>query len=278
MIDVTPSRLQYSWLSQECEVKTGPEYVIRKYTFFENGTFTLLRFHYAEESCSVATHTVTAQGSIELSSRSNLVPGATDAKFVLSSVRVVPLSRQIARKFSHRLNGSLDCAPRTAKDWREYAGQSVYERYPNYDYNQASPPSYSSKSPRQSDGFECLMLLGIEFEELKLLMVEKRIFFSRNRGRQRRVELLLGNPSPSNVYIHGHEHEHVRRRRRRRRRRGGGGYRSDNYGPSSLQSTPLLRADTVSRYQYPNIYNDHFGVGSKTTTRSVPDCRMSTLR
>lgn len=76
-------------------MRAGPEYIIRKYTFYENGTFLLLRHHYAEDSCSVATHTVTARGSIRLLSQSIITPGATEARFHLDTVHIVPLNRQV---------------------------------------------------------------------------------------------------------------------------------------------------------------------------------------
>lgn len=78
-----------------CEVRAGPEYIIRKYTFYKNGTFLLIRHHYAEESCSVATHTVTARGVIRLLSSSGLAPGATEAKYQLDHVHIIPLTRQV---------------------------------------------------------------------------------------------------------------------------------------------------------------------------------------
>lgn len=76
-------------------MRAGPEYIIRKYLFFENGTFLLLRYHYADESCSVATHTVTARGVIRLLSTSGFALGATDAKYQLDYVHILPLTRQV---------------------------------------------------------------------------------------------------------------------------------------------------------------------------------------
>jgi hypothetical protein len=63
------------WFLRRCEIRAGPEYVIRKYTFFENGTFLLMRHYYAEESCSIATYTVTARGVIKILGGSLVTPG-----------------------------------------------------------------------------------------------------------------------------------------------------------------------------------------------------------
>ena len=76
-------------------MRAGPEYIIRKYTFFKNGTFLLLRYHYAEESCSIATHTVTIRGFIKLLGSSAIVSGATETRFHVDTINIVPLNRQV---------------------------------------------------------------------------------------------------------------------------------------------------------------------------------------
>lgn len=86
-------------------MRAGPEYIIRKYTFFKNGTFLLLRYHYAEESCSIATHTVTIRGSIKLLGSSAVVSGATETRFHVDAINIVPLNRQV---FSNRLHIGKD--------------------------------------------------------------------------------------------------------------------------------------------------------------------------
>ncbi|XP_015595244.2 uncharacterized protein LOC107267733 isoform X1 [Cephus cinctus] len=222
--DNTPSRLYATWLSQECEIRTGPEYVIRKYTFFENGTFFLMRHHYAEESCSVATHTVTARGTLRLLSPSAVTPGATEARVHLDTVHVVPLNRQVAHKFGHRVNVSCSPQPR----WRPYVPQLIYEQRrlgyplwegPRYNSLQGHPPS------RNHRGINCMEPLGIDFSELKLLRVQKKPMSSTGFGLgssgKPRVELFLAS-LPPNVPSR------------------------QTYKPTSLQPAALLRIDTTS--------------------------------
>ncbi|XP_066595660.1 uncharacterized protein [Prorops nasuta] len=221
IVDGTPTRLFATWLSQECEMRAGPEYVIRKYTFFENNTFTLIRHHYAEESCSVATHTVTARGSIKLLLPSLTTPGATEARFVLDSVHVIPLNRQVAHKFGHRLN--VTCQPQAR--WRPYASHLVYEqpfhRYGNSFREQQSYNSLQAQhQARDLKNIDCLEQLGIEFGELRLLRVQKKQVNLRSDNRPR-IELLLGALPPN---------PHVKW----------------SYRPTSLQPLSLLRSDTIS--------------------------------
>ncbi|XP_012259007.3 uncharacterized protein LOC105687732 isoform X2 [Athalia rosae] len=226
--DDTPSRMHNTWLSQGCETRSGPEYLIRKYTFFENGTFLLLRHHYAEESCSVATHTVTSRGVLWLISPSILTPGATEARFQLDTVHVIPLNRQVAHKLGHRVNSSCGHQPK----WRPYVPQLVYEQPlehrianplwegPRYNSLQGNTPS------RKRRGFDCLEPLGIEFGELRLVRVQKKPLNLREPNPRRpstrpKVELLLGS-LPSTVQTRF------------------------THKPTGLQSTALLRIDSIS--------------------------------
>ena len=86
-----------------CEARAGPEYLIRKYTFHLNGTFVLLRYHYADESCTIPTHTVKAHGEIKLLSSSTKVAGATETKYLLHRVQIVPLKQQVSYFIFHYL-------------------------------------------------------------------------------------------------------------------------------------------------------------------------------
>ncbi|XP_020281050.1 protein APCDD1-like isoform X2 [Pseudomyrmex gracilis] len=215
IVDDSLSRLYHTWLSQECEVRAGPEYIIRKYIFFENGSFLLLRYHYAEESCSIATHTVIIRGFINSLEPSIAVSGATDTKFHVDVIHIVPLNRQIAHKFGLKLN--LTCGPQPK--WRPYVPKLIYERSTSSLWQS---PSYNSLQVywpgKKRFDINCLQPFGIEFAELKLLRVQKRL--SGPSGLFN-FQLFLANPPP-NVLSRW------------------------NYKPTSLQPTAMIRADTVS--------------------------------
>ncbi|KAL6259413.1 hypothetical protein P5V15_009334 [Pogonomyrmex californicus] len=223
IVDDSPSRLYFTWLSQECEMRASAEYIIRKYTFFKNGTFFLLRYHYAEESCSIATHTVIIRGSIKLLRPSAIVSGATETRFHVDVISIIPLNRQ----FGHRLN--LTCGPQPR--WRSYVPQVIYEQQPRQ--RSATPqwqgPIYNSLQAhsytKRRLGTNCLEFFGIEFAELRLLSVQKRSLESSSRNNRyhrslSQFQLFLAS-SPSNLHSRW------------------------NYKPTSLQSTAMVRADTA---------------------------------
>ncbi|XP_015112579.1 uncharacterized protein LOC107038171 [Diachasma alloeum] len=225
IVDDTPDRLHSTWLSQECEVRAGPEYVIRKYTFFENGTYLLIRHHYAEESCSVATHTVVARGVIRILSSSGLAPGAAEASYQLERVHIVPLTRQVAHKFAHRVN--VTCTPQPR--WRPYVPQIIYEQPPKRmsKFNWEGPTFNSFQRPipsRKHGVLNCLEALGIDFNELRLVRVQKKpstsTAFGLGSNGEPKVELFLGS-LPPNIYLR------------------------KSHRSTSLQPTALLRADTI---------------------------------
>ncbi|XP_008551060.3 uncharacterized protein LOC103573665, partial [Microplitis demolitor] len=229
IVDDSPNRLHATWLSQECEVRAGPEYIIRKYTFYKNGTFLLIRHHYAEESCSVATHTVTARGVIRLLSSSGLAPGATEAKYQLDHVHIIPLTRQVAHKFGHRVNVSCTPQPR----WRAYGVHIIYESQSSQrslNLNWEKPTYYLFKRSQQrkhhwsGGNLNCLESLGIDFNELKLIRVEKKpatsTAFGLGLNGHPRVELLLAS-LPPNIYS------------------------KQFHRASSLQPNTLIRSDTT---------------------------------
>ncbi|XP_026671543.1 protein APCDD1-like isoform X2 [Ceratina calcarata] len=221
--DNTPARLHETWVSQECEVRTGPKYVIRKYNFFKNDTFLLLQYHYAEESCSIATYTIIARGSIKIVSPSATVPGAAETYVQLDSVHLIPLNRQVAHKFGRRMNTSCGWD----KKWRPYVSQLIYERDSSlntdlnaHDLNSNSLQSRLSRAKRRHT-LQCLESFDVDLTELELLRIEVKRFNSPTNsstpGRER-IELLLGGLARS--------------------------INSQRMQPSRLQSTPLLRADT----------------------------------
>ncbi|KAF3424737.1 hypothetical protein E2986_00714 [Frieseomelitta varia] len=237
--DNTPSRLHSTWISHECEIRAGPKYVIRKYSFFKNDSFLLLQYHYDDESCSVATYTVVARGSVKILSPSIVISGAVETSVQLDSVYLIPLNRQVAHKFGRIMNAS--CGGIETK-WRPYLVQLIYERSTNssssspmdlnmYDLNSNSLQSRLLRL-RKRHTMDCLKSFEIDFSELKLLRVEikrsnsaAKSLRNENNGEDKmriRVELWLGGLA-----------RNIR-------------FQKIQQAPNHLQSTSLLRADRAA--------------------------------
>lgn len=153
---------------------------------------------------------------------------------------------QVAYKLSHRVN--VSCGPHAR--WKPYTGQLIYERPPekasswqgpkyqhhhhhhHVQHHRAGSSATSNKGTSSSfrgKNVDCLAPLNIDFEELRLLRVQRKVmgFRSDQVGPVDRlkVQLFLGGlPRDASA--------------------------KKSHRATSLQATPLLRSDTVSTIFY----------------------------
>ncbi|KDR20294.1 Protein APCDD1, partial [Zootermopsis nevadensis] len=158
-----------------CEVRPGPEFLMRSYTFMRNHTFRLLQFHYGDESCTLALYTLTARGRYRLRGRSWVTPGATEAEYTLTRVTVTAHSAEVAEELAARVNTT--CPGQVRRRWKPYR-----------DYVVLSLPEELAPTNNQPP----LVALHAVFHELQLVRIQRR-----PRGppenRHPRHELLLGD-------------------------------------------------------------------------------------
>eukprot|EP00058_Branchiostoma_floridae_P000944 XP_002586432.1 hypothetical protein BRAFLDRAFT_107743 [Branchiostoma floridae] len=62
-----PPNITGKWVSSRCEVRPGPQFITRSYTFKDNMDFQTYQFFYADQHCVSPLYTVTAHGTIILS-------------------------------------------------------------------------------------------------------------------------------------------------------------------------------------------------------------------
>ncbi|EEC03986.1 hypothetical protein IscW_ISCW017500 [Ixodes scapularis] len=105
-------------MSVACEVRPGPEFLLRKYHFYEDGSFHLQQFFYLDNSCTVPAYALDAWGKLQLSRPSWVVPGGTEAEAELSRVHVVPYTADMADRIAQRVNRS--CPGQVMRSWRAY--------------------------------------------------------------------------------------------------------------------------------------------------------------
>ncbi|XP_069701328.1 protein APCDD1-like [Periplaneta americana] len=225
-----PPRLTGKWVSEGCEVRPGPEFLMRSYTFMKNHTFRLLQFHYGDESCTLAQYTLTARGRYRLRGRSWVTPGATEAEYTLTRVTVTAHSAEVAEELATRVNTT--CPGQVRRRWkphRDYVVLSLPEEPPDNNHPPALSSGYQRRNAASStalarhqlrmmvtEEMDCLAALHAVFHEIQLVRIQRR-----PRGppdsRHPRHELLLGDV---------HSRPEFR----------------NSYRPTAFQ-TPLLRAD-----------------------------------
>ncbi|XP_045463369.1 protein APCDD1-like isoform X2 [Harmonia axyridis] len=201
VVDTNLELLAGTWISEGCETRPGPEYVIRHYQFGDKGNFTLIQHHYWDESCSSPKLTVTANGRLTL--RNSLIqPGASTGYPKLRNITIIPQDVNAAKELDRLV--AARCPGQYWKTWRRYEEHLVFE---NKNMARRKPSAYLSpinnyhsvNSQRNvlhaSGHISCLGSLKWAFNEIKLLKIQLRpIPNSRiKKVKEMKMELLLGD-------------------------------------------------------------------------------------
>uniref|UniRef100_A0A8C6E9Y3 APC down-regulated 1 like n=1 Tax=Moschus moschiferus TaxID=68415 RepID=A0A8C6E9Y3_MOSMO len=172
-----PPRLDGPWISTGCEVRPGPEFLTRSYTFYPNRLFRAYQFYYRDPSCSEPAHSLLIKGRVRLRRASWVTRGATEADYHLHKVGIVFHSRRalldLARRLDHSKAGR-DCAHRLppARAWLPGA---LYELL-------------GAGAER-----DCAAVLGFTMHELSLVRVQRRLLPEPRAAPRLVEELFLGD-------------------------------------------------------------------------------------
>lgn len=95
-----------------CEIRPGPEYILRQYTFDNNGRFFLIQHHYWDESCSSPQLSVFSTGKILL--RDSLIqPGAASGLIKVTNITIVPQDANAAKELDRVV--AMECPGKNNK-------------------------------------------------------------------------------------------------------------------------------------------------------------------
>ena len=147
-----------------CEVRPGPEFVVRRYKFYDGSKFVLKQYYYGDADCADPIFLVEARGTYQYYQTSWVVPGATELDYQLSYVTVMPYNGHIANVLSTRVNTT--CHGMVRRKWESLG---TYELF-NY---------VETKHGGFDDGYvivdrDCLGALDFSFHELQLARAETR--------------------------------------------------------------------------------------------------------
>uniref|UniRef100_A0A8C0XDS2 APCDD1 domain-containing protein n=1 Tax=Castor canadensis TaxID=51338 RepID=A0A8C0XDS2_CASCN len=174
---VLPPRLDGPWISTSCEVRPGPEFLTRSYTFYPNRLFRAYQFYYGDPSCRQPAHSLVIKGKVRLRGASWITRGATEADYHLHKVGIVFHSRHALLDVTRRLNqtqASQDCVGRLPPVWAWLPG-ALYELL---------------SIRTQGD---CIAALGFSMHELSLVRVQRRLQAQPLATPQLVEELYLGD-------------------------------------------------------------------------------------
>ncbi|KAF0034577.1 hypothetical protein F2P81_012335 [Scophthalmus maximus] len=133
----------------ECEVRAGPEFLTRSYTFHPSRHFQALQHYYTDSSCEDPAYSLAIWGKLRLRQASWITRGATEAEHHLSKVGIVVHSPAARQRLASRLPQS--CVGVTL-------GRVVLGR------------PYELYNTRAGRG--CLAALGFSMMEMGLIRVE----------------------------------------------------------------------------------------------------------
>ncbi|XP_023651034.1 protein APCDD1-like isoform X1 [Paramormyrops kingsleyae] len=148
---VIPPTLDGNWVSTRCEVRPGPEFLTRLYTFYPSRLFKALQFYYRDSRCQDPAYSLVIRGKLRLRQASWITRGGTEAEHHLHRVAIMFHSSAAVQQVSARLPAVCRCS-----------GSGCW--VPGRLYDLFSPKA----------GRDCLGPLGFSMLELDLLRLESR--------------------------------------------------------------------------------------------------------
>ncbi|KAG8566845.1 hypothetical protein GDO81_013389 [Engystomops pustulosus] len=157
---VLPPNIEGQWISTRCEVRPGPEFLTRSYTFYPNRLFKALQFYYSDPQCRHPLYSLVVKGKLRLRQASWITRGATEADYSLHKVGVVFYTQEAMSSIRAQMNRTCVGFASTGKIW---APGRLYELL-------------SAKADR-----DCTAALNFTMHELSLVRLEKH-YNSQERG------------------------------------------------------------------------------------------------
>ncbi|KAM5135656.1 protein APCDD1-like [Mantella aurantiaca] len=167
---VLPPNIEGHWISTGCEVRPGPGFLTRSYTFYPNRLFKALQFYYTDPQCHHPSYSLVIKGKLRLRQASWITRGATEADYHLHKVGIVFYSQEAMSDIRTQMNRTCSGFVSTGRTW---APGRVYELL-------------SAKVGR-----DCTAAITFSMHELSLVRLEKQ--YNGHQGGGLVEKLFLGD-------------------------------------------------------------------------------------
>lgn len=162
-----PPTLDGTWVSTRCEVRPGPEFLLRSYTFHQTTRhLRAVQHYYTDSACADPAYSLLIRGRLRLRQASWITLGATETDHHLNKVAIVVHSVSSKQRLASRLPPSC-------------VGMVLSKVVPG--------KTYELHNTRAGRG--CLTALGFSMMELGLVRVETQQFGHRGKVQ----EMFLGD-------------------------------------------------------------------------------------
>ncbi|XP_033107768.1 protein APCDD1-like [Anneissia japonica] len=179
----TPPHINGEWMSSNCEVRPGPEFIIRRYKFHSDNSYMLHQFYYKDSSCTKPTHTLRVRGKIshvqdQYEITSSAPQGATRSSYEIDKIVLVAYDTDTSMKLMEGINETCPGY------FRESEAMKLFKRYVLFDWTQDDVIII------------CTEGLAISIHELEVLKQEvHRVYNEHTKEFTLRQELFLGDIS-----------------------------------------------------------------------------------
>ncbi|XP_073968584.1 protein APCDD1-like isoform X2 [Rhodnius prolixus] len=153
------------WVSERCETRSGPEYVLRKQLYVENGTYIQIEHLYADEDCSRPLMSRQAKGKCGVRGKSLLTQGGSQVELALEIASIILHSVKMVDILSHKANSS--CRDAIQEKWLRNIEYTVYKREERNISREVKPDELEME-------LACMRSVGMDHEEVGFMRVQSR--------------------------------------------------------------------------------------------------------
>jgi len=93
-----------------CEVRSGPEFLLRKYVYYSTGRFHLVQFYYSDAKCREPAFSLETRGVFRQLHPSWTVRGGNDVDYETTHVAVVAYTDPVASALQRTVNNTCNSA------------------------------------------------------------------------------------------------------------------------------------------------------------------------
>ncbi|RUS82760.1 hypothetical protein EGW08_009498, partial [Elysia chlorotica] len=158
--------------SNRCEIRSGPEYVIRQLRITPDQKFDSIVYLYSDPDCHHPLYAVHTRGSHVLQQASWTVRGGTEASYEIHSSHLIPYTHNATAAVSRSLEGTGCYGLLTSHRLTPYKKHLIYSIDPDKPDLGNERNGQGKSNEIKDNGYLCFQALNFTLNELKLVMLE----------------------------------------------------------------------------------------------------------